>query len=86
MENLTQINKYIQRSKITKLTLKKICYFFSKDYTASKTALNTKLSRETINTYYKILRFLLLKQEDINIQDFLKEAKYHNESLNNLFY
>ena len=82
MEKLLDTNNYIQKSRISKLKLRKICYLFSQDYTASQTALKIKVSRNTINSYYKILRSLLLKQEDLKIDEFLKNNEYSNESLN----
>lgn len=38
------------------LKLKKICIYFSKDFTASETSKILNLSRQTINYYYKIFR------------------------------
>lgn len=61
-----EIFKYLKNAKIQNKTLDKISYFFSKDYTASQTAIELNLSRQTINNYYKIIRILLLnKQEEL---------------------
>ena len=38
------------------LKLKKICIYFSKDFTASETSKILNLSRPTVNYYYKIFR------------------------------
>ena len=81
MENITQINNYIKRSKITKLKLKKICYFFSKDYTASQTAKELNLSRQTINNYYKIIRILLIDKQDKLIK-LMKDYCFCDKSFN----
>ncbi|MBY0541285.1 MAG: hypothetical protein K2P52_07735 [Campylobacterales bacterium] len=61
------------RIKIETSQLKKICYFFSKDFTASQTAEELKISRQTINSYYKIFRelifdsYIYLKKDEIDL-------------------
>lgn len=67
MSNLELTNANIKNAKIKKDLLKKICYYFSKDYTASLTASKLELSRQTINHYYKIIRITLLQKQDETI-------------------
>ena len=44
----------IKNAKIKSEHLEKICYCFSKDYTAIETAKQTGFSRQTINHYYTV--------------------------------
>jgi hypothetical protein len=61
-----EIFNYLKNSKIQDKMLEQICYYFAKDFTASQTAVELKISRQTINNYYKIIRNLLLvKQEEL---------------------
>jgi len=61
-----EILNYLEHAKLQDKILKEICYFFSLDYTASQTAQELNLSRQTINNYFKIIRTLLLnKQEEL---------------------
>lgn len=61
-----EIFNYLKNAKIQDKMLEKICFYFAKDFTASQTAVELKLSRQTINNYYKIIRNLLLeKQEEL---------------------
>lgn len=69
---LTNIN--LKNAKINKDVLKKICFYFSKDHTASLTASKLELSRQTINHYYKIIRITLLKNQDETILNTLKQS------------
>ncbi len=76
-----EIFNYLKNTKIQNGILEKISYYFSKDYTASQTAKELNLSRQTINNYYKIIRILLLqKQEELIV--FFKNNNYCNESFN----
>jgi transposase-like protein len=59
MSRLENRNIITNKIKIETFTLKKICYFFSKDFTASQTAEELNISRQTINSYYKIFREIL---------------------------
>lgn len=59
MSRLENRNIITNKIKIETSTLKKICYFFSKDFTASQTAEELNISRQTINSYYKIFREIL---------------------------
>ncbi len=59
MSRLENTNIITNKIKIETSTLKKICYFFSKDFTASQTANKLNISRQTINSYYKIFREIL---------------------------
>ena len=45
-----------KHSKISPYKIKKILFFFSKDLTATQTSEVTKISRVTINRYYKLFR------------------------------
>ena len=56
MSRLENKNIITNKIKIETSQLKKICYFFSKDFTASQTANKLNISRQTINSYYKIFR------------------------------
>lgn len=59
MSRLENRNIITNKIKIETSALKKICYFFSKDFTASQTAEELNISRQTINSYYKIFREIL---------------------------
>lgn len=59
MSRLENKNIITNKIKIETSQLKKICYFFSKDFTASQTAEKLNISRQTINSYYKIFREIL---------------------------
>lgn len=59
MSRLENKNIITNKIKIETSQLKKICYFFSKDLTASQTAQRLNISRQTINSYYKIFREIL---------------------------
>lgn len=77
MSNLELTNVNIKNAKIKKDLLKKICFYFSKDYTASLTASKLELSRQTINHYYKIIRITLLqKQDETILTTFKQNIKY----------
>jgi transposase-like protein len=56
MSRLENTNIITNKIKIETSAIKKICYFFSKDFTASQTARKLNISRQTINGYYKIFR------------------------------
>lgn len=74
-----EIYNYLKNSKIQDKILERICYYFAKDYTASQTAMQLNLSRQTINNYYKIIRNLLLQKQNELIY-FMKENKFCNNS------
>lgn len=59
-----EILNYLKNAKIDTTVLKKICKYFTEDYTAIQTAQKLNLSRQTINNYYKIIRSLLLSKQD----------------------
>lgn len=67
-----EIFNYLKNAKIENKTLKEICYCFSEDFTAIETAKKLKVSRQTINNYYKILRNLLLQNQN-DVISFMKE-------------
>ena len=69
MSRLNLITNNLKNAKIDKKQLKKIYVCFSHDYTASKTANELQLSRQTINNYYKMIRDALIEEEGI-INDF----------------
>ena len=56
MSRLENTNIITNKIKIETSAIRKICYFFSKDFTASQTAAKLNISRQTINAYYKIFR------------------------------
>jgi transposase-like protein len=56
MSRLENTNIITNKIKIETSAIRKICYFFSKDFTASQTATKLDISRQTINGYYKIFR------------------------------
>ncbi len=62
MSNIKTTNLINNKTKIEASKLKKICYFFSEDFTASQTANKLQISRQTINAYYKISRELLFNE------------------------
>lgn len=64
MSKIENINKYLKNAKINNQQLKKICYFFAYDFTASATAKELALSRQTINSYYKMMREFLIETQD----------------------
>ena len=66
MSRLKNKNLTNKKMKIELSELKKICYFFSKDFTASQTAIKLNISRQTINSYYKIFRELLFNPITVN--------------------
>jgi DNA-binding CsgD family transcriptional regulator len=66
-ENITIKLKY---SKIK--NFEKICFYFSQDYTATQTAQEMGISRQTINNYYKILRDKL-NEEFIGLDNLILE-------------
>ena len=73
MSKLEIINKYLKNAKINNTQLEQICHCFAFDLTASDTAKELGLSRQTINTYYKMLREFLIEEQD-------------NKQVNNNFY
>ena len=91
MSKLELINKYLKNAKITQNQLKKICHCFAYDFTASKTAEKTGLSRQTINSHYKMLReFLidtyLMKNEKSNFNQKSFLLKYINLNAQTIYY
>ncbi len=72
-----EILNYLKNAKIQDEILEQICYYFSLDYTASTTAKELNLSRQTINNYYKIIRTLLLKKQEELILD-MKSSSANN--------
>jgi transposase-like protein len=73
MTRMKNKNIISNRIKIETSQLKKICFFFSKDFTASQTSEELKISRQTINSYYKIFRelifdsYIYLKKDEIDL-------------------
>ena len=64
MSKLEYIHKYIQNAKINTIQLRKLCHCFALDFTASDTAKELGLSRQTINSYYKMIREFLIEEQD----------------------
>ncbi|ADG92222.1 conserved hypothetical protein [Arcobacter nitrofigilis DSM 7299] len=75
-----EILNYLKNAKIEANVLKKICKYFTEDYTAIQTAQNLNLSRQTINNYYKIIRNLLLSKEDEMLY-MIKNTHFSNNTL-----
>lgn len=67
MSKLELTTKHIKNAKIKKDLLKKICFYYSRDLTASLTAKKLELSRQTINHYYKIIRETIIFEQDKRI-------------------
>ena len=76
MSKMEPINKFIKNARINNKQLKKICYFFAYDFTATQTAKELSLSRQTINSYFKMMReFLLSNQDNIDYKLLNKNLK-----------
>lgn len=77
MSKVENIKIQIKNAKIKSEHLQKICYCFSKDYTAIETAKLTGFSRQTINHYYKLIRTKLFENSIITdykkVNSLLKE-------------
>lgn len=91
MSKLELINKYLKNAKITTKQLKKICHCFAHDFTASNTAKELGLSRQTINCYYKMIReFLIEKQDSMIVNDTFDTScfslKYINVNTQIIYY
>jgi len=91
MSKLELINKYLKNAKINTKQLKKICYCFAHDFTASNTAKELGLSRQTINSYYKMIReFLIEEQDKIQLNDSFDKncfsLKYINVNTQVIYY
>lgn len=81
MSKLESINIHIRNAKIKRDLLKKICYYFAKDYTASLTANKLELSRQTINHYYKIIRQALIHEQDKIILSNIKSTLENDSTI-----
>jgi len=94
MKNLQAQKQIIKKPKIKEDTLKLICYFFSKGYTATQTSKEVGFSRQTINTYYKSIRLKVINKQNEIILNSLRETKnnitlemtYVNINNRNIFY
>lgn len=62
MSNLKTINLINKRTKIEGKKIRDIFSYFSEDCTATQTAKKLNISRQTVNSYYKIFRELLFNQ------------------------
>ena len=58
------IKNYLKNAKINTKQLRAILHCFAFDFTASQTAQKVGLSRQTINSYYKIIREFLIELYD----------------------
>ena len=58
-------------NKLSKYRLKKIIEHFCVDIEASKTALLLKISRNTINKYYRIFRHLIFEHQSRELEKFI---------------
>lgn len=68
----------IKYSKIK--NFEQICSYFSQDYTAKETSLEVRISRQTINYYYQILREKT-NEEFISFDDVILEKCLESETL-----
>lgn len=83
MSKLENINKYIKNSKINTKQLKKLCHCFAHDLTASNTAKEVGLSRQTINSYYKMIReFLIEKEDNLNLNKNFDKSSFSLKYIN----
>lgn len=77
------ILKYkIKNAKLNTNKIEKICICFVQDLTASQTAQKLNISRQTINSYYKKMRFHLISNEQKAISKkscLLKYIHFNNE-------
>jgi hypothetical protein len=85
------IKKYLKNAKINTKQLSTILHCFAYDLTASNAAKELGLSRQTINSYYKIIReFLIKSHENVNLNNkFNKNSfllKYINLKSQIIFY
>lgn len=72
---------FTKNSKISRLKLKKLCHFFLEDMTASQTAKELDISRQTINNYYKVIRQTLLKNYEIINDDYFNSINIEKKSI-----
>lgn len=94
MSKLEFIDDRIKNAKINQLQFKKICKLFAYDYTASQTAKELGLSRQTINSYYKTIRESLIKNLNHQIEQipiskvdkFSFELKYIKLKSNTIYF
>ncbi len=63
MSNIDLIKYKIKNSKLTSSKLEKLSLCFTQDLTASQTAKKLDISRQTVNSYYKKIRFHLISNE-----------------------
>lgn len=80
MSKLEFINNHIKNTKLEKEKLELICNCFINDLTASQTANKVGLSRQTINSYYKIIRTYLIDQQNMSDSLYLSTC-LNNDSL-----
>lgn len=78
MSKLEFINNHMKNTKLKKEKLLMICNCFVEDLTAIETAHKVCLSRQTINSYYKIIRTYLIDEQ--NMQDNLYLSNSTNEN------
>ena len=63
------------RAKISKYNLKKIIKHFCVDIPSSKTAILTKINRNTINRYYNIFRKIIYKKQVTDLEKIIGKAE-----------
>lgn len=84
MSRIENITIKIKHSKVKKI--EKICSYFSQDYTAIQTAQELGISRQTVNSYYKILREKLSSEfisfDSIILNKLLETKILHIKHLN----
>jgi len=82
MSNIDLIKYKIKNSKLTSSKLEKLSLCFTQDLTASQTAKKLDISRQTVNSYYKKIRFHLISNEkkiDCKNSCLLKYINFNNE-------
>jgi len=62
MSKLENMKIHIKNAKVKSQYIDKICYYFSKDYTAIQTSKELEFSRQTINHYYKLIRSKIIEK------------------------
>ncbi|WP_320036084.1 hypothetical protein [Halarcobacter sp.] len=94
MSKLEFINNHMKNTKLKKEKLLMICNCFAEDLTAIETAKKVGLSRQTINSYYKIIRTYLIDQQNMSDSLYLSSClnedsltiKYFIYNSNPIFY
>ncbi len=65
----------MSRNKLSKYYKRKILFYFSHELTATQTANLLKISSNTINRYYRVIRECIAEYEDRQIHEFAGEVE-----------